>query len=143
MAKNDQFSLLHYIFQEPCIIWLSFMVHTCKMIISPVVFFSFFQNFNLWVVRGGGGRGVKGEKLSKMTKILSVVFHISGTIHDMIVIYGTQVLINNISRFFFFLFFFKILKKIPFFSFFKREKNDPKWQKFCLSHFVSQEPYII
>ena len=140
MAKNDQFSLLHYIFQEPCIIWLSFMVHTCKMIISPVVFFFIFSKFQSL---GWGGRGVKGEKLSKMTKILSVVFHISGTIHDMIVIYGTQVLINNISRIFFFIFFFKILKKIPFFSFFKREKNDPKWQKFCLSHFVSQEPYII
>ena len=25
--------------QEPCIIWLSFMVHICKMIISPVVSF--------------------------------------------------------------------------------------------------------
>ena len=143
MAKNDQFSLLHYIFQEPCIIWLSFMVHTCKMIISPVVFFFIFSKFQYLGLLGWGGGGVKGEKLSKMTKILSVVFHISGTIHDMIVIYGTQVLINNISRIFFFIFFFKILKKIPFFSFFKREKNDPKWQKFCLSHFVSQEPYII
>ena len=58
------------------------------MIMSPVVFFLFFQNFNFWVVRG---RGVKAEKLSKMTKILAVIFHISGTIHDMIVIYGTLV----------------------------------------------------
>ena len=46
MVQNDKkFCLLHSISQEPYIIWLSFMVHMCKMIISPGVF-SFFQNFD-------------------------------------------------------------------------------------------------
>ena len=43
--ENDKIFLLHSISQEPCIIWLSFMVHICKMIISSGVFF-IFQNFD-------------------------------------------------------------------------------------------------
>ena len=35
--------LLRSISQEPCIIWFSFMLHMCRMIISPDLF-SFFQN---------------------------------------------------------------------------------------------------
>ena len=38
--QNDKkFCLSCSISQEPYIIWLSFMVHLCKMTISPVVFF--------------------------------------------------------------------------------------------------------
>ena len=45
MAQNDKkFYLSCFISQEPYIIWLSFMVHLCKMIISSRIF-SFFQNF--------------------------------------------------------------------------------------------------
>ena len=48
--------------QEPYIIWLSFPVHMCKMIIAPRVF-SFFKSLIFQVVRGGGGGGgVKGQK---------------------------------------------------------------------------------
>ena len=46
MAQNDKkFCLSHFILQEPYIIWLSFMVHLCKMMISPGLL-SFFQNFD-------------------------------------------------------------------------------------------------
>ena len=42
MVQNDKkICLSHSISQEPYIIWLSFTVHMCKMIISPRVFFSF------------------------------------------------------------------------------------------------------
>ena len=34
------FCPLHFIYQEPYIIWLSFMVHLCKMMMSPGVFFT-------------------------------------------------------------------------------------------------------
>ena len=44
MVQNDKkFCPLCLIFQEPCIIWSSFMVHMWKRIISP--FFQIFQNF--------------------------------------------------------------------------------------------------
>ena len=42
-----------FISQEPYIIWLSFMVHLCKMVISPGVFFlHFFNIWIFWVFRG-------------------------------------------------------------------------------------------
>ena len=42
MAQNDKkFCMSHFISQEPYIIWLSFMVHLCKMMISPGSFFIF------------------------------------------------------------------------------------------------------
>ena len=54
--------------------------------ISPDVF-SFFQNFDFL-----GVSGVEGQKMAQNDKkILSVMVHISGTIHHMIVICGTQV----------------------------------------------------
>ena len=82
------------IFQEPYIIWLSFMVHMCKIIISPGVF-SFFQKFDL--------SGVKGKKKKTLIwqKIMSITLHISKTIHNMIVMYDTHVQSDNISRIFF------------------------------------------
>ena len=62
MVQNDKkFCLL--ISQEPYIIWLSFMVHFCKMIISPGVFFHFFKILIFQVVRG-----VKGLKLVQNDK---------------------------------------------------------------------------
>ena len=76
----------HFISQKPYIIWLSFMVQLCKMIMSSV-FFYFFKIFIFWVVRG-----VKGWKMVQNDKkILSVALHITGTIHHMIVIYGANV----------------------------------------------------
>ena len=49
---------------EPYIIWLAFMVHMCKMIISPGVFSIFFKSFIFQVVTVG----VKVQKGCKMTK---------------------------------------------------------------------------
>ena len=73
------FCPLYFIYQEPYIIWLSFMVHLCKMMISPGVFFNFSQ---FWF----------SELLGpKWEKILSAMLHILGIIHYMILIYGTHV----------------------------------------------------
>ena len=53
MALNDKkFCLSCFISQEPYIIWLSFIVHLNKMIISRH-FFHFFQILILQVVRAG------------------------------------------------------------------------------------------
>ena len=51
-TRNDKkFCLSSSVSQEPYIIWLSFMVHMCKMIISPGVLF--FKIMIFWVVRKG------------------------------------------------------------------------------------------
>ena len=63
------------------------MVHLCEMMISPGAFFHFFKTLVFWVVSE-----LKGQKMSQTDKIImSVVLYILGTIHHMIVIYGTQV----------------------------------------------------
>ena len=68
MVQNDKkILLLHTISQEPYIIWLSFMVHMCKMIISPGVFFSFSKFWFSRLLGGEGGRGGEGEG-GKMAK---------------------------------------------------------------------------
>ena len=70
MAQNDKtFCVLCFISQELYIIWLTFIVHMCKMVISPP-FFKFFLNFDFM-----GCWGVKGQD-----KKLSVALHISGAI---------------------------------------------------------------
>ena len=57
MAQNDKkFCLLHFISQEPYIMWLSFMLlhlwYSCvKWHIQE--FFSFFQSFDFWDCYGG------------------------------------------------------------------------------------------
>ena len=97
MAQNDKNScLLHLIFQEPCIIYLH-LWYTCiyKRIIYPGIFFIFFLLI-FGIIRGRGcGKRVKSGP--KWQKTLSFSLCISGTIHHMIVIYGTHVW-NDISR---------------------------------------------
>ena len=64
MVQNDKkFCPSCFISQEPYIIWLSFMLHMCKMIISPGVFFSFSK---FWFFGLLGGQ--KGKKRSQITK---------------------------------------------------------------------------
>ena len=89
--------------------------------ISPG-FFSFFVILIFWVVKG-----VKGQKMVQNDKkILSVVLHISGTIHHMIFIYGTHKENGNISVHFFF--FYSCFKNFDFLGCNggKRAKNIPK-----------------
>ena len=54
MAQNyKKFCRLLFISQEPYIIWLSFMIHLCKMMISSGVFSHFFKILIFRVVGGG------------------------------------------------------------------------------------------
>ena len=69
IAQNDKkVCLLHWISWEPYIIWWSFVVHECKMIISPDSFFIFSK---LWF--SGLLGGSKGKKWPKITKTLSFI----------------------------------------------------------------------
>ena len=93
MAQNDRnFCPLYSIFQEPYIIWWLFMVHMCKMIISPGVFFMFSKFWYSGLLLGGGGGTAKNAP--KWKKILSVVLHISGTIHDRHLLYLREVTVS-------------------------------------------------
>ena len=61
MAQNEKkICLSHSVSQEPYIIWLSFIVHLCQVMISP------------------------GDFLIKWQNILSVMLHILQTMHHMI-----------------------------------------------------------
>ena len=63
-VQNDKICCLsHFISLEPYIIWLSFMVHLCKMLIYPSIFF-IFSKFWFFGLLGGW----KSKKRSKMTK---------------------------------------------------------------------------
>ena len=139
MANNgwkwQKVCLLHSISEEPYLIWLLFMVHICKMVISSGVFFHFYKILIFQIVRG-----VKGQNLVQNNKKFSVTLHISGTIHHMNVIYGTHVWNNNIFRHFFH--FWK--KKISWVvRGLKGQKMVQNEKKFCQLRFISQEPYII
>ena len=116
------------------IIWLSFMVHMCKMIISPDVAIIFSKFWFLW-----SSVGLKGKKWSRMTKKCVCHAPYLRTMHHMIVICGTQVYNDDIFRCFFH------FSKFCFFSdcwWGKRAQKGPKWQKrpWCS---IFQEPYII
>ena len=64
---------LHLVSKEPYIIWLSFVVHKCKLMNSPGFFHSKFLFFSKRAKNG-----------PKWEKILPVELHISGSIHHMI-----------------------------------------------------------
>ena len=45
MDQNDKkFCLSHSVSQEPYLVWLWFLVHMCKMMISPAICFSFLSH---------------------------------------------------------------------------------------------------
>ena len=63
------------------------MVHMCKSTISSGVFLCIFQ-----IVIIGVNSGVKGQKNdANWQKIMCVALHVLGSIHHMIVIFGTHV----------------------------------------------------
>ena len=64
-----------------------FCLHLCKIMISPGIFFFIFSKF--WF--SGSYWGKRAKNGPKWQKILSVMLHISRTIHHMIVIFGTHV----------------------------------------------------
>ena len=91
VVQNDKkFRLWCIISQEPCIIWFSWYMCVKWYYLVSLGVFSIFSKF--WfsrLLRGAGNKRAKNS--AKWQKILSVALRIIGTIHHMIVIYGTQV----------------------------------------------------
>ena len=87
MVQNDKTLYpLCSISQNPYIIWLSFMIYMCKMIISPCVFSIFFNIFIFRVVSG-----VKGQKMTKNWQKWQKNYVHRASYLRMVVIYGTHV----------------------------------------------------
>ena len=71
---------LRTISQEPHIIWSSFLVHMCKMMISPATFFSFFK---FWFF--GLLSGVKSQKMAQNNKKFSLSHSVSQELYQFLV----------------------------------------------------------
>ena len=131
MTQNDKkISLLCLISQESYMIWSSFIVHLCNA--KGEGFFTFFQIFLI-----GVNSGVKCKKWPKMTKSLShSVFQGTYIMWSWILVcvkgWHLQIIFSFFQNFDF-----------PGCQGSKSTKNSPKWQKLCLSHFISQELYLI
>ena len=122
-AKNSPkwqkiLSVTPSISQEPYIIWLSFMLHLCKMIISLGNFFIFFKILIFWVVREVNGQKMvlNGKKFYPLHTISEESYII------MTVIYVYKMIIP--SCVFSIFFFFEIL-----IFWVHRGINCPEWQK--------------
>ena len=88
MAQNNKkYCLPHSISQELYLIWLWFLVHLCKMMISPAIFFIFSKFWFFGLLRGK----VKGQKMTHKLPISVVTLYISRTVDHITKIVGTQV----------------------------------------------------
>ena len=134
MTKN---CLSRSISQEPYIIWLSFMVQMCKMIICQGVFFRV-KILIFHVVKGW-----KGNKWPEMSKIyvcctLYCRSHISYDLHLLYTCMYKRIISPGIFFIFFKILIFRIIREEV--KGLKMAQND---KEFCLSHSIPQELYII
>ena len=114
-------------------IWSWFLVHLCKMMISPSVFFNFFKILFFW-----GVTGVKWQKIAQNDKKLCLSRFISQEHHTS---YDCHLWYTCVKWWYLHGFFF-VYSKLWFFGLLGRS-NGPKSQKLCPSCIISQEPYII
>ena len=126
---------------------ISFMIEICKMIISPDVFF--IVKIQIFQVDKGLEGQIMGQHDENVCRTLYFRNHVS---FDMILICGTHVFIKGqdlqaLFSFFFFLFF----QNFDFWDYgegqgqgvlIKGQKIAQYDKELCLSHSVSEEPYI-
>ena len=143
MAQNNKkFWQSRFISQEPCIIWLSFMVQMCKAIISPSVFF----NFKILIFQVV--RGIKGQKMTQNNKKFCPsrsIFQEPYLIWFSFVVHMCKTIMSLGAFFHFFnILIFQVVQGWGMGEGRESAKNGPKWQKILsATRFMSQEPYII
>ena len=92
LAQNvKKLCLVHFISQELYIIWSSFVVHKCKVITSPGVFFFVFIFSKFWCFRLLGGSKCKNDPKSQKNCPLRIV---SGTIHRILMVHMCKRIIS-------------------------------------------------
>ena len=125
MAQNDKKACLSCsISQEPYIIWLSFMAHICKMIISPGDFFIF---SNFWILRLLGWW--KGKKWFKTNKKFCIRLHSSGTSNNCHLWDRFKIIYLDVFSFFFKILIFGVVSGV-------KGQKGKKWSKitkFCVA----------
>ena len=123
VQNEKKCSLSHFIFWEPYIIWLPFILHLCKMIISLGVFFIFSK---FW----------KGQKMVQNDKKLCLLHLISQEPYLILLSFMVHMCKIIISPGIFFHFFktliFWVVRGV------KGQKTIQNDKKFCLS----QAPYL-
>ena len=100
--KMKRFCLSHFILREPYILWFSFMVGMCKMIISSGVFFIFLK---FWFSGLLGGKRVKNCQKWQKILLLNSMSQETYIIWLWFVVHKCKVMISPC----FFFHFFKIL----------------------------------
>ena len=135
-VQNDKkFCLSHCISEEPYIIWFSFMVQTCKMIISPGFCFIFSK---FWFFRFL--KGWKCKKMVQKDKKFCLSCSISQEPYIMWLSFMVQICKMIISSGVFLNFKILIFHVVRVLKGQKMAQND---KHFCLLHLIFQEPYII
>ena len=124
--------------QEPYIIWLYFLVHVCKMIISWVVFL-FFQNFGIF---GCYILGVGWDKRAKngpkwQNNLSCSTFQEQYIWFSFMAACMCKMIISSGLFFSFSKFWFFGLTEV------KWQKTVQNDKKFCPSCFISQEQYVM
>ena len=92
-AKNAlkwQKILSHSVSQQSYIIWLWFLVHMCKMVISPAFSFFFFCHF-FKILFFQVFNGLEGQKMIQNYQFQFVMLYISGTVDHIIKVISAQV----------------------------------------------------
>ena len=121
VQNNKTFCLSYSVSQKPYIIWLPFMVHMCKVIISPGGFF-IFSKFWFSGSIGKEGWGVKGRKTVQKTKnyVCDTPYLRNHTSYD----FNVKILI------------FQVVKGL------KGQKMAQSDKNLCLLYLIFEEPYI-
>ena len=137
MAQNYKKKIVLYsISREAYIKWLWFLVHMCKMMISPDAFFIFLKFWFSWLLLGVGVGGVKWQKMAHDDKKLCLSHSIS---QGMYVIW--LCFLVHLCKMIYLAIFFHF-SKFWFFGFLGGGVKGKKWPiitNFSLSHSVSQE----
>ena len=133
VQNEKKLCLSHSISQDPYIIWLSFMVHLCKIMISPYVFFLRFFQILIFGINGAK----KGKKGSKWQLCLSHSMSQEAYIIWSWFLVHMCKMMTSADAFVIFPKFWFSVKSFDFhFSkvliFCKRAKNGPKWLKTCI-----------
>ena len=130
---TKKFCLSHLISEEPYIILLSFTAHLCKMIISPGVFFHFSKILIFWVVGG-----IKVQKIVQNDScLLHSVAQQPYIIRLSFMVHMCKMIISPGLLHFLKILIFWVVRGV------KGQKLVQNDKKFCPSHSIHQEPYII
>ena len=133
VQNNKKVCLLHSVSQEPYIIWVSFMVHICKMIIYSDTFHIFSK---FWFCGSIGQTTVQNDIKLCLSRSISQEPYI---IRLSFMVQMCKIIISPGDSFNFENLIFWVVRGLKG----KKKKKAQNYKHFCLSQSVSRELYII